>query len=137
MATTFSNEPRRIRKPQLTVTTSTALTEEYSGYDINCATDALTHTLPAITANNIGMEFTFRNTAADGAAILDISPAATDAVFGSIPNAAADSVAGGVVDKDWTNTKATANKGDYCTLRAVAVGAWYVVAGVGIWASEA
>lgn len=137
MATTFTNESARIKKPQITVTTSTVFTEEQCGAEINCATDALTHTLPAITANNIGMTFTFRNTAADGAAILDVSPAASDAIHGSIANAAADSVASGVVNKDITNTKATANKGDYIVLTAVALTEWYITGGVGIWASEA
>ena len=38
--------------------------------------------------------------------------------------------------KDWINTKATANKGDWCRLKAVATTTWYVTGGVGIWASE-
>jgi len=31
----------------------------------------------------------------------------------------------------------TANKGDYVIIRAVALTQWYIVGGVGIWASEA
>ena len=65
-----------------------------------------------------------------------IRDSSTDGFHGTIANAAADSVASGVVDKDWVNTKATANKGDYVIIRAVALTQWYIVGGVGIWASE-
>ena len=90
-------------------------------------------TLPAITAENIGAEFTFRNTGADGNNIITISPAATDAIHGTI--AAVSS--GGVDNKDWINTKASANKGDWCTLKAVSLTDWYITGGDGVWASEA
>jgi hypothetical protein len=40
------------------------------------------------------------------------------------------------VNKDWINTKASANKGDYVVIRAVALTQWYIIGGVGIWASE-
>ena len=132
-----SNDYVQVRKPQVTVTATQTLTEADAGKDYNVATDALVITLPAIEADNIGMEFTFRNTGADGANIITLSPNSADGINGSIPNAAADSVASGVVNKDLVNTKATANKGDYVTLRAVALTAWYIVDGVGIWASEA
>lgn len=122
---------------QVTHTASTTLTSNDSAKTHNVATDAIVITLPAITASSIGERYIFRNTGADGAVKLTVSPAATDAVFGSIANAAADSVASGVLDKDIANTKATANKGDYIILEAQAVGAWYIVGGVGIWASEA
>lgn len=124
-------------KDQVTHTASVTLDSSDSNKEHNVATDALVMTLPAITASNLGETFTFRNTGADGAVLLTVSPASTDAIHGSIANAAADSVAGGVVDKDFANTKATANKGDYVTVTAVALTAWYVTGGVGIWASEA
>ena len=38
--------------------------------------------------------------------------------------------------KDWINTKATANKGDWCSLKAVALTDWYLTGGDGVWASE-
>lgn len=123
-------------KEQQTHTASTTLTSSDSLKSNNVATDAIVISLPAITADSIGETFTFRNTGADGAVKLTVSPAATDAIFGSIANAAADSVASGVLNKDFSNTKATANKGDFVTLEAVAVGAWYITGGVGIWASE-
>lgn len=107
-----------------------------SGKVFGIATDALTLTLPLITAKNLGMEFTIINTAADDASIVTVSPNALDGVNGTIANAAADSVASGTVNKNWVNTKSGANKGDFCTLVAVALTEWYVVAGVGVWASE-
>lgn len=122
---------------QETHTASVSLTSNDSFKTHNVATDAIVITLPAISASSIGERFTFRNTGADGAVLLTVSPASTDAIFGSIANSAADSVASGVLDKDIKNTKATANKGDYIVLEANAVGAWYIVGGVGIWASEA
>lgn len=113
------------------------LTEDDSGKTLNIATDAKVFTLPAITASNLGMKFSFRNTGADGNNTVTLSPAATDAIHGSIANAAADSVASGVVNKDLVNTKATANKGDWVTIVAVSLTEWYITGGVGIWASEA
>ena len=83
------------------------------------------------------MEYTVRNTGADGNNIITLSPDAADAFHGTIANAAADAVAGGVVNKDFINTKATANKGDFVTIKAVALTEWYITGGVGIWASEA
>jgi len=108
-----------------------------SATDQNIATDAKTYTLPLITADTLGMEITFRNTGADGAVALTVSPNAVDAVHGTIANATADSVSGGVVNKNFVNTKATANKGDYVKLTAVSLTEWYISGGVGIWASEA
>ena len=127
----YAEKEQVLHTDDVTLTTSDSMKEH------NIATDAKVFTLPAITAANIGMSFTFRNTGADGAVLLTVSPAATDAIHGSIANAAADSVASGALDKDFANTKATANKGDYVTLTAVALTEWYVTAGVGIWASEA
>ena len=105
--------------------------------DQNIATDAKTFTLPLITADNLGANYIFRNTGADAAIALTISPNALDAIHGTVANAAADSVAGGVVNKNIVLTKATANKGDYLVLVAVSLTEWYISGGVGIWASEA
>ena len=108
-----------------------------AGIDQNVATDALVISLPQIHSENIGLTYLFRNTGADGNNIITLSPHSTDGFHGSIANAGADSVASGVVDKDWVNTKATANSGDYVIIRAVALTKWFIVGGVGIWASEA
>jgi len=130
---TTSNDVLRARSEQTTITTSGSVDANQAGSEFNVATDALTITLPTINANNIGMEFTFRNTGADGNNIITLSPAATDAIHGTV--AAISS--GGVDNKDWINTKATANKGDWCTLKAVALTDWYLTGGDGVWASEA
>ena len=137
MPITTSNDVLRVRKTQSTVTASTTFTAADAGKEYNIATDALVMTLPLIDANNIGMTFTFRNTGADGANIITLDPNAADGFNGSIANAAADSVASGVVNKDLVNTKATANNGDFVTITAVAATKWYVTGGVGIWASQA
>ena len=120
-----------------TVTTAQTMRVEQSGQTINTGTDALIHILPIITAGNLGMKYRFRNIGADGNNTVAMSPNAVDAIHGTIANAAADSVAGGVVDKDIVNTKATANKGDWIEVEAVALTEWYITGGVGIWASEA
>ena len=134
---TTSNDIVYVQSKQNTITATGDVVAGDAGIDQNVATDALVITLPKIEAGNLGMTFLFRNTGADGNNIITLSPNAADGINGSIANAAADSVASGTVDKDWGNTKATANKGDYVILKAVALTAWYIVGGVGIWASEA
>lgn len=130
--TTTSNDVLRARAEQTTISTSSSVKANQAGEEFNIATDALVITLPAITSENIGMEFTFRNTGADGNNIITLSPASTDAIHGTV--AAVQS--GGVDDKDWINTKATANKGDWCSIKAVALTDWYLTGGDGVWASE-
>jgi len=132
-----SNDVLYARNSQNTITASTTLTEADAGKSFNIATDALVITLPLIEADSIGMEFTFRNTGADGNNIITLSPASADGINGTIANSAADSVASGVVNKDLINTKATANNGDWVKLRAVSTTKWYIEGGVGIWASQA
>ena len=134
---TTSNDIVYVQASQETVSGSVAIPAGSAGVDQNVETDALTTTLPEIEAGNLGLTYLFRNTGADGNNIITLSPNASDAIHGTIANAAADSVAGGVVNKDFVNTKATANKGDYVILRAVALTEWYIIGGVGIWASEA
>jgi len=141
MANNISNQVVRERRPQATLTTTQTLLEGNSSRDYNIATDALVITLPTISADNIGLELTFRNTGADANNIITLSPAATDAFIGGFPfvtgSTASMNRAGGVVNKDWINTKATSKKGDYVTIKAVALGAWYIQGGQGVWASEA
>ena len=132
-----SNDVLRARKAQTTITASGAIGANQAGEELNVATDALVITLPKIETSLIGMEYTIRNTGADGNNIITLSPNAADAFHGTIANAAADAVARGVVNKDFINTKATANKGDFVTIKAVALTEWYITGGVGIWASQA
>lgn len=134
MATiTTSNDVLRARAKQNTISADTTIKDNQAGQEFNIATDALTITLPAITSENLGMEFTFRNTGADANNIITLSPASSDAIHGTV--GAVQS--GGLDDKDWINTKATANKGDWCTIKAVALTDWYLTGGDGVWASEA
>ena len=133
----LSNDDVRVKVSQETRTASASVPAGDAGIDQNIATDALVMSLPKITSGNLGMTYLFRNTGADGNNIITLSPDAADSFNGTIANASADSVAGGVAGKDWVNTKATANKGDYVVIRAVALTKWYIVGGVGVWASEA
>jgi len=88
--------------------------------------DGMVYTLPAIAE---GDNYTFINLAEDGDAKLSVSPNANDGI-----------VYGGakVDDKDVINTKATALKGDYVTIKSSDAGtvAWQVPASRGIWAKE-
>lgn len=126
-------------KPTVLVTDNKVLVVGDADYRQIIAVDAKTFTLPEITQVMVdaGKTFLFHNNGADGAVALTLSPDAIDAVHGTIANAAADKVAGGVLNKDWVNTKSTANKGDWCALTPLALTEWHVTGGVGIWASEA
>jgi hypothetical protein len=86
-------------------------------------TDAFVITLPS-TAD--GLRYVIQNIAADGVAIVAISPAAADKISG------ADLA--GTDDHDENNTKATAKTGDWIILRAVAATGWYIEGKRGIWA---
>jgi hypothetical protein len=114
-----------------TISGATTLTKNESGAIYEVDTDAVI-TLPPVVS---GCEFTFQDVGADTAVEITLSPDAADGIIGTIANAAADSVASGVVDKDFVNTKATTVKGDYIKIRG-GVDGWYIVGGVGIWASE-
>lgn len=118
------------------LTDDATLNASHVGGLVGIATDAKTITLPLITTALLGMEFTILNTGADGNNIITLSPNALDGFNGTIANAAADSVASGVVNKNIVNTKTTANKGDLIKVKAVSLTEWYIVYGVGIWASE-
>jgi hypothetical protein len=141
MANSISNQVVRERKISTTLTTTQTLSEANSSRDYNIATDALVITLPAISSDNIGLEFTFRNTGADANNIITLSPASTDAFIGGFPfvtgSTASMNRASGVVNKDFINTKATTKRGDFVVIKAVAVGAWYIQCGQGVWVSEA
>lgn len=123
--------------PQVTTDEDLTIESVESVLSVNVDVDGGVITLPKITDDNLGMRITVRNIGEDGAYLVSVSPDEADGINGSIANAAADSVASGVVNKDLSNTKATANKGDYVVLEAVAETEWYITGGVGIWASEA
>ena len=132
-----SNDVLRARKAQTTIAASGAIGANQAGEELNVATDALVITLPKIETSLIGMEYTIRNTGADGNNIITLSPNAADGISGSIALAASVFSASGVVNKDLVNTKATAISGDFVTLKAVSLTKWFITAGIGIWASQA
>jgi len=143
MATTISisNQTLKERAKVITATASITLSEAESFQEINIATDALVMTLPKITAENLGLTYTFRNTGADANNIITLSPNALDAFIGGFPfvtgSTASMNRASGTVNKDWINTKATSKKGDWVTIKAVSLTNWYIQGGQGVWASEA
>lgn len=132
------------------VSSNTTFTKDNHGQIIAIGTDALVMTLPAVgeTTAPAGITLTFINIGADGNNIITISPNASDAIFGSLSASAGSnadattadglvSKASGTDNKDWVNTKATANKGDRVTLVSDGSTGWFIVDGVGVWASEA
>ena len=110
-----------------TITASQTLSYNDSGKVFLVATDALTITLPATKA---GVRFTFVNSGADGNNIITISPNSSDKVMGTI--AAVSMTASD--DGDLTNTKGTANKGDWATIVGDGSDGWYIIGGDGVWA---
>lgn len=128
------NNAERTNSLVSVISEDTTLTAGDSGKTFLVGTDALTITLPATKQ---GVRYTFINSGTDGNNLITLSPNANDAIFGSISNAASDSVSSGAVNKNFVNTKATANKGDRITLVGDGVDGWYITEGVGIWASQA
>jgi len=66
----ISNQRLRERAKVIAPTVSTTLSEADSFQEINIGTDALVMTLPLITSSNLGLTYTFRNIAANGAAMI-------------------------------------------------------------------
>jgi len=129
----ISNQVLRERAKVITPTVSTTLSEADSFQEVNVGTDALTLTLPKITAENLGLTYTFRNTGVAGNNIITIAPNAVDAIIGIVGSVRAS----GTVNKAWINTKATSQQADFVTIKAVALNKWYIQGGVGIFASQA
>jgi len=97
-----------------------------SGKSLASDLDGVVFTMPSIATGNT---ITFVNTAEDGTAELNISPAAADGI---------NYIGSNTDNKDLINTKATAKKGDYVTLASLnGTTAWQVVAVRGVWAKEA
>lgn len=126
------------------VTDDRTLTAADHGKTFFIATDAKTFNLPATV---LGLKYTFVNTGADGNNIITINPVTADAIIGNVPashGANADATtANGLVsqssaaaNKDFVNTKTTANQGDRLTIIGDGVDGWVIVEGVGVWASE-
>lgn len=105
---------------------------------IETSTDTAVITLPDITAAVAGKRITVQNVAADGGALVSISPHSSDKIKGGVHGAATGDLVSfsGTADKDARNTKATSKQGDYLVLRADATDTWWVIGGKGVWASE-
>ncbi len=116
------------------ITANKTLTANDSGKEFHIGTDALVITLPATV---IDLEYKFVNIAADGVAIITISPAAADGIHGTATLAASVVELSGVDDKDLINTKATATTGNCVKLTGDGITGWYASDFQGIWASEA
>lgn len=99
---------------------------------LQSATDAVQFTLPASAAANKGMEVTLQNTgAATAVEIQVLLAAAGDKIYGTVMAVSAGAVAG----HGMKNTKATSKQGDYLRLRSDGAGGWWIVGGMGVWAS--
>ncbi len=94
-------------------------------------TDGQVFTLPASVAANKGQIVKVQNIGANAAALITVNPTAGDYIQGAVMAV----YAGGVVSKGWNNTKATAKKGDYSILQSDGAGTWWLVGGMGVWAS--
>lgn len=118
-------------------TTYTVKDRVDNGATILCATDATVITLPAVSAANKGQRIRVVNGAANAGALVSLSPAAADKLYGSTYGAAGGSLVAlsGTANKDAQNTKATALKGDFIDAISDGTTGWYCH-GVGVWASE-
>lgn len=124
------------------LTSDQALDATDCGAVVSTNDDNRVITLPAVAAGNLGCILRIVNTAADDAALISISPNASDGIYGTccgVDDAATTACVhlSGTDNKDAQNTKATQNKGDNITLVSDGSTGWYVLSCVGIWASEA
>ena len=133
----LSNDDVRNQVGQSYYTATGDISESDLGNDHNVGTDALTIGIPKITTGNLGCTIFFRNSGAAGNNKVVISPDDSNKIVGAVTLAGSVVVAGGVLGKDWENTKATSIQGDWCAIRAVSLTEWYIIGCQGIWASEA
>lgn len=125
------------------LTTWTDKTSNYTVALTDCGTvlatddDNRVFTLPAVAAVNKGCVVTIVNFAADGAALISVSPNASDGMYGGCTGTGPAHVHfSGTDDKDLQNTKATQDKGDFVTIVSDGSTGWFVLACNGVWASE-
>lgn len=116
-----------------TPTTSLTYTQTDCGSTIAVGTDALTLTLPTAFP---GCWFKVINTGANGNNIITLKAASTDAFYGPVYTSATGTVTSTLVTSSTgstlSNTKATALKGDACTLESPAAAMWMINC-TGIW----
>lgn len=109
-----------------TITGAKTLDAEDNGKTFFVTADGAVVTLPAAA---IGVNFTIVNAGAFGAVGFSLDPAATDLIYAPDVTAADD--------KDLTNTKATAQRGDKAVVRLHDADGYAVTELVGTWAREA
>ena len=126
-----------VNRPVRVLTDDYTVRAEESGYVFMIGTDDKVVTLPAVGSLPPGFNITVINIGADGNNNVRLTPAATDSIRGRIATNAATSAASGVAGKYWDNTKATAIRGDHCSIVADGTTSWYITEGMGVWASEA
>jgi hypothetical protein len=110
----------------LTAVTLSADSVQVGKY-VNIATDAKTLTLPAVV---VGATFIIVNSAADGGALLTISPNSNDKFLVDIAGAA------GTDNKDIINTKATQIQYDYVKLVGLSADGWLIDDIRGTWVDQ-
>jgi hypothetical protein len=103
---------------------------------VTAAADTHTMTLPAVSAVGLGCEYTFSYNGANGGALVDISPNASDGINGGITLSASVVYFSGTVDADIGLTKATGKSGDFIKLTSCLANMWCVTGSQGIWANN-
>ena len=127
---------RAVSTEVVTLAADTTITEEDCGKTFLCGTDGKVFSLPATKA---GLKYTFMNIGARTTVGFSISPVAADGISGTFTLAAAVVVDAGVVNKDITNTKGTAEPGDSVEIIGTGVTgtkAWLIKSSTGIWAAQ-
>jgi hypothetical protein len=122
----------------VSVTDTVTLTAANCGrpHFVTAGIDTKSITLPALATVTDGCELSFYYVGADGGALLDISPNASDGIEGSCTLAASVVTFSGTDDADIGLTKATGLQGDTITITAGNAADWYVKACAGIWANN-
>lgn len=141
MVSTTANQ--LVDKVELVTDDRTVIAADH-GTTFLIGTDGKKFDLPATV---LGLRYSFINIGSAGNNIITLNPVTADAIMGSVSNsegASADAttanglvvVSGGAADKDFVNTKTTANPGDRLTLIGDGNDGWWIKDGVGLWASE-
>lgn len=120
------------------ITDTTTLTAADCGTQlfVTAGIDTKSITLPALATVGSGCRYEFFYVGADGGALVDISPNASDGIEGTCTLAASIVTFSGTDDADIGLTKATGIQGDSITLVSGDASDWYVQACSGIWANN-
>jgi hypothetical protein len=126
-----------LRKVDTKTATYTVDATTDCGMVILDATDNAVITVPDAATANAGCCVTVIATAADGGALISVSPHSSDGIDGSCMGITPVFYEfSGAVNKDLQLTKSTSNKGDTVTLCSDGSAGWYVTNCLGIWVSQ-